>query len=67
MEQEVTGDETSALQSVLESDERRERLLRKEHALIAHPDPGSVVRCDVVSDCCDVVSDCCDVVSDIVI
>ena len=30
MEQEVTGDDTLALQSVLESDEKRESLLKEE-------------------------------------
>ena len=33
VEQEVTGDDTLALQSVLECDEKRENLLRKEKEL----------------------------------
>lgn len=34
MEQEVVGDETRAVDSVLESDEERTRLLRRERELV---------------------------------
>ena len=35
VEQEVVGDDTPALQSVLECDEEREKLLRRERELLA--------------------------------
>ena len=41
MEQEVDGDETSALESVLECDEERAALLRKEKQLLASNDESS--------------------------
>lgn len=41
MEQEVEGDETSALESVLECDEERATLLRQEKQLLAESDESS--------------------------
>lgn len=41
MEQEVDGDETSALESVLECDEERATLLKREKQLLAGSDESS--------------------------
>ena len=41
MEQEVDGDETPALESVLECDEERATLLRREKQLLAGSDESS--------------------------
>lgn len=41
VEQEVAGDDTTALQSVLESDAVREELLKEEHLLNAHITNGT--------------------------
>ncbi len=45
VEQEVAGDDTVALQSVLESDTVRENLLKEERTLNAHIANGTYVSC----------------------
>ncbi len=45
VEQEVAGDDTVALQSVLESDTVRENLLKEERTLNAHIANGTYVTC----------------------
>uniref|UniRef100_A0A8C2I211 ATP-binding cassette, sub-family F (GCN20), member 3 n=1 Tax=Cyprinus carpio TaxID=7962 RepID=A0A8C2I211_CYPCA len=47
VEQEVAGDDTVALQSVLESDTVREELLKEERTLNAHIANGTYVRCSL--------------------
>lgn len=47
VEQEVEGDETIALESVLECDEEREKLLREEKAISLQLSSRYITSCDI--------------------